>query len=155
MPDLVTHVSVASILFRISRSPGHLALFLLGTILPDLLTRPVCIPFPETMWLVAPLHTPVGFILICLLVSSYFEQGIRHQVLVALLAGGFLHMALDSLQTGVGDTNYLWAFPFVSWGKTLGLIGPEDSLYAAPFLLALALGIEAFVRRTRRRRGDN
>lgn len=147
MPDLITHISFASILFRATRFSRHLVLFLLGTTLPDILTRTFYILFPGTEWLVAPLHTPIGFTIVSLLAAFFFVREMRAGVFLALLAGGFLHMFLDAFQVGVGGAGYLWAFPFHNWSETFGFFGPEDSLYAAPFLLCIAIALEIFVRR--------
>ena len=38
-------------------------LFLVGNLLPDLLTRPFYAVFPKLYWAIAPLHTPVGQVL--------------------------------------------------------------------------------------------
>ncbi|MFC1889456.1 zinc dependent phospholipase C family protein [Thermodesulfobacteriota bacterium] len=146
MPDLITHISVASILFRVSRASSHLVLFLLGTTLPDLLTRTFYILFPVTKWLLTPFHTPIGFTLVSLLAALFFAREIRAGVFFTLLAGGGLHMFLDAFQVGVGGVSYLWAFPFHEWSETFGFIGPEDSLYAAPFLLCAAIALEIAAR---------
>ena len=147
MPDLITHISAASILFRVSRSSRHLVLFLLGTTLPDLLTRTFSIPFPGTKWLLAPFHTPIGFALVSLLVALFFAREVRAGAFLAMLAGGCLHMFLDAFQGSVGGVSYLWAFPFHKWSETFGFFGPEDSLYAAPFLLCAAIALEIAARR--------
>jgi hypothetical protein len=42
-----------------------LVLFLFGSILPDLATRPLYQFFPRLYRLFAPLHTPIGIVLRC------------------------------------------------------------------------------------------
>ncbi len=70
MPELVTHISAAYIVSRGTKSITQTAaLFYLGAILPDLLTRPVNILLPPLYWFVRPLHTPLALTMVCLLLS--------------------------------------------------------------------------------------
>ncbi|MFC1718855.1 hypothetical protein ACFL6S_34705 [Candidatus Poribacteria bacterium] len=72
MPDLVTHISAAYLVRRGTKSIAQAgALFYLGVILPDLLTRPVNILLPPLYWFVMPLHTPLALTMVCLLLSYF------------------------------------------------------------------------------------
>jgi hypothetical protein len=115
------------------------AWFLIGTILPDVLTRPFYIVFPSLHWFVMPLHTPVGLVLVCLLISHFLPPPQHRPVFYNLMGGAGLHLLLDICQKQMGDGYHL-LFPF-SWSSVeLSLFWPETSLY----LLPLWLGIGVF-----------
>ena len=132
MPDLVTHLSVGYLVRQgTKRIEQMVALFYLGTILPDVLTRPVNILQPRLYWLVMPLHTPLALTLVCLLLSYLFAETVRREVFLTLLFGVYLHLFLDLFQKSIGPA-YPWLFPF-SWRSfQIGLFWPEDSLVLLP-----------------------
>lgn len=138
MPDLVAHLAsgyAASIPFWQRRTV--VVLFLVGVVLPDLATRPVYILIPGTFWLVAPMHQPVGYTLLCIVVAQFFTSApLRWTAFWSLFTGGVLHFALDALQKHLGD-GYLWFFPFCSCSYSWGLFWPEDSLSLLPLTAGL------------------
>ena len=93
MPDLLSHYAVAHLAVQRWRRPVAV-LFLLGTLLPDLLTRPLYILWPQTYWLVMPLHTPVGFAIMGWMIAALFPNGERRSVFWALLLGALLHFSV-------------------------------------------------------------
>lgn len=120
MPDLITHMAVSHIV----RRPYELArkgktvfpfrsLFYLGTILPDILTRPLYIVFPATFNWTYPFHTLLGMGLIILIISQLFNSGIQKRVFINLTGGTVLHFIVDALQVQMHGNNF-WLFPF-SW----------------------------------------
>ena len=150
MPDLSTHLAVA---YGVRQPFPALArygpVFYLGAVLPDVLTRAVYILWPQAFWLVAPLHTPVGLVLVCWLAALLFEEVWRKGAFLSLLAGVGMHFGLDLLQRHVVSA-YFPFFP-LSWvSPGGGLFWPDDSLYALPFLLA---GIAAWELVRRRKQG--
>lgn len=137
MPDLTTHLATAYLVAETKQNISREArtLFLIGNLIPDLLTRPFYVAFPRLCWLFAPLHTPVGLILVCGLVSYAFEKRLRGVVFKALALGAGLHLLLDALQKRVVDA-YGILFPF-SWKDIyVGIFWPDQSLWALPLLLA-------------------
>lgn len=137
MPDLITHCSVAYLFKWIFRD--KLALFVLGTILPDLLTRGLFIIFPPLVTLLQPMHTPFVLIFICYFLCLFFEEGIRKGVFIALLSGSCLHLFLDLFQIHIGKEEYLWFFPFSWKSYEIGLFWPEASVLTIPFWIILIL----------------
>ena len=124
MPDLITHVAFIHLLrrpFDLKKqiwNPNLRILFYVGTILPDILTRPFYILFPSTFsWTVA-IHTFAGMFIICALIAFFFEVKIRRQVFVLLISGAAFHFLLDAFQKQLIGNNY-WLFP-LSW-KNFGL----------------------------------
>ncbi len=138
MPDLLTHLVVAEGCRKVTRSYSLNSWFLIGTVLPDILTRPFNIIFPSLFWFVMPLHTPVGLFLVCMFLSSFFRPQKQRQVFYNLLGGSALHLLLDLFQKHIGDGYYLF-FPF-SWSSfEIGIIWPETSLYLLPLWIIVGV----------------
>lgn len=163
MPDGLTHLlSGHLVLFRRSGS-GPLALFLLGTIMPDLFIRGGRLFFlwhPHRDWVelyLTPLHTPLALLLLCLAFSQFFQARLRKTALLSLYAGCMLHFFLDFLQRGieglgltkVGMGGYHWFFPLSWYDVQLGIFWPEDAPYALIILIPLSLWL--WISRTRER----
>ena len=140
MPDLATHVAVGYLASTAwpSFTRAGLALFLFGSILPDLATRPLYQFFPRLYWLFAPLHTPVGILLLCTVLTLLLEPKLRHTGFWAPLCGAMLHLALDSLQDRVVDVYGIF-FPFAWKDVYLPLFWPDASLLAMPPVVVCAL----------------
>ena len=131
---------------RPSKRPrSWLAVFCLGAVLPDLLTRAPAVAFPTSRWigfLTAPLGTPAGLVVFCLGFAFLFAQDQRTRTFGWLMAGVGLHLALDLLQKGLGTTGYDWFFP-VSWASPrLGLFWPDETVLILPLLAGLAVAAE-------------
>ncbi len=155
MADLVTHACVAvlwtCIPGRAARGGSHVAPFVLGTCLPDLLSRvPTgivtvarwrwpAIP-EEAVHVFAPLHMPVGIVLASWLASYAFHERVRPAVARALVGGGLLHLAVDVTQRHLG-VGYLLLYPFSTRDLELGWIGSEDTVLAVPLLLPLTVWV--------------
>lgn len=137
MPDIATHVLAAYLVKKVA-GIGPLPLFLLGAILPDILSRPLYIMFPGLFWAVRPFHSIIVIALLCLFLSHLFHQDRRKQAFKVLLAGALFHLFLDFLQKTL-YSNYLWLFPFSTYSPNLGLFWPEESLLALPFLGLISL----------------
>ena len=147
MPDLVTHMAAAYFIVRSSRFRRYRIFFYLGTILPDLLSRPIHILRPQWYFFSIAVHTPLFILVCCLLTAELFPSFRRRTVFGYLFVGVLLHFLLDLLQRHLGD-GYYWLFPF-SWQTfEFGLFWPESSLAFIPLWAAIILLIEwAFYRR--------
>ena len=163
MPDLLTHIISGQFAARLSsqlrplprqRLAFSLAL-LVGSALPDLLARaPVVLSkawshFPLDAVL-NPLHLPIPYALVCLLLSRIVEDSIRRPILLGLLLGGCLHLLLDLGQFNIRSP-YMLLFPFSTQEFQIGLYSPESSVTLLPALVAASLGLEAIVAVRRRR----
>jgi hypothetical protein len=113
MPDLVTHTFAAYVVTRFGPWGAARFLFYLGTILPDVVSRPVYILMPRWYEYTIALHTPLFIALLGLLLSEGFAPALRATARKALLAGAGLHFLLDMMQRHLSG-GYLWLFPF-SW----------------------------------------
>ncbi len=151
MPDLVTHFAAAYFLKIPDRWSRFRVPFYIGALLPDLLARPLSILYPPVSYTVYSLHTPIVSLIVCLLITQFFEKEIRSGVRINLLLGTFLHFGLDIFQKHI-TISYYWLFPF-SWKSfELGLVWPEDSLKAVPVLVILMIVIETAIQVQKRTR---
>lgn len=146
MPDLVTHAVIPYLVVKFWKRLNkiNLAIFLLGAILPDLLSRSFNVFLMRWVLLISdytdPIHTPCMIVLYCGVISFFFADKIRKEVFWFLLLGSFLHLAFDLFQTNFGY-GYDLLFPFSYWRKERGLIWPEDTLWLVPFLAAVWLAV--------------
>ena len=145
--DLVTHMATA-LLAKAALGTRNTPTLLLGVVLPDLAGRvPVVLglaavnaglPVPDVLvygWGV--LHLPFGMLPLCFLLSQAFVE--RRAAFGNLLAGCFLHLALDELQFHIGS-GYPLLFPFSTWHGELGWIGTEATIPWSVPLASLGLG---------------
>ena len=94
-----------------------------------------------------PFHQPVGMVLFSMLLALAFRPGRQGLAFGALLLGMGLHLGVDLLQHHMG-VGYLLLYPFSSWHWELGVLGSEDTVWAAPVLLVLVVGMSWRERRT-------
>jgi hypothetical protein len=144
MPDLLTH-SVAAYLTARRWFPRPAAiLFIVGTMLPDVLSRPFYIVFPVLHWWVMPLHTPVGIAIVCWMIAGFFKIEDRKIIFIALLAGALFHFLLDAPQKHIA-AGYFWLFPFSWTTYEWGLWWSEDSVKILPFVVLLIASVEMII----------
>jgi len=159
MPDLVTHVALSHLVSRPfewrhqkkTTVPMRI-LFYLGTILPDILTRPWYIIYPPTMEWTYPLHTPFGMLIICLMLMLFFKSDLRKKAFLALYSGSLFHFFLDGLQTHLTYTEH-WLYPFSWRGFGLHIMWAEDILLLIPVWLFLIVVLEIIMRGRKRIHG--
>ncbi len=151
MPDLITHLAFTHLVKRPFELKGKVenifpfrVLLYLGTILPDILTRPWYIIFPATKSWTTCLHTPFGVILFSGLLTLFFNPVIQKRVFLNLFAGGMLHFFLDFFQSHIIGTNY-WLFPF-SWKHVgYGLFNPGEIIPLIPLWIVIILIMECTI----------
>ena len=138
MPDLITHMAGAYLVKKGFRITKFLVLFYLGAMLPDLVSRPFHIIWPQTLFASQAFHSPVGSFLICWLVSLFFREDQRKPVFWLLLSGSIVHLIMDAGQMHLIG-GYLWFFPFSMKTFTAGLFWPEDSVRFLPYTMIFVL----------------
>ena len=136
MPDLITHTAGAYLLKKGCRITGFIVLLYLGAMLPDLVSRPLHIFWPRTIWAAQALHSPVGVFLVCWLVSLFFRVDQRKSVFGLLFAGSVLHGLMDVLQKHLIG-GYMWFFPFSTRSFPGGLFWPDTSVRLLPYTILL------------------
>lgn len=143
MPDLISHIASGYLLKPKYKSPQWMGVFLVGICLPDLMTRPFYIIWPQLYWFVMPNHTPIGILLGCLLLSGFFIKEQRNRVFMTLLLGSMAHLALDLIQKHAHG-GYALLFP-ISWQTfELGIFWPEQTLWFLPVWLSATAIIVAW-----------
>ena len=151
MPDLVTHTAAAYLVSRSERFQRFRVLFYVGTILPDILSRPLYILWPDLFFYTVAIHTPVFILLFTLLVGEFFQPALRQTVRLYLLAGIALHFLLDLFHRYL-LTGYYWLFPF-SWSFCeIGLFWPETPVRFIPLWIAIIVMIELLSRLQKHKR---
>ena len=149
MPDLVTHTALGYFVVRRWRHAAYAFLFLIGNMMPDLMTRPFYIIYSPSFWWVYPFHTPLGALVACWGITGLFKKGDRRPVFLAVAGGSMTHLVLDIFQKHAG-MGYIWFSPF-SWVFTdWGLFWPEDALNRLPVLLGAVAVVELSLRIFRR-----
>jgi hypothetical protein len=140
MPELITHTLAFFFIARRFLSDRKLVLFLIGTMLPDLVSRPFNILllrfYPLVSEFTLPLHSPLVVVLYCLLLCYFIQYNLRKQAFLCFLVGSFSHLSLDYLQKHIGP-GYLPLFPFSRWYYENGLFWSEYSIYSAGLLAVL------------------
>jgi len=154
MPDLVTHTFTAYFFGLHPRCRRFRWIFYLGVLLPDLISRPIYILWPQWGGYSAATHTPVFAFIFCGLLSEFFAAPLRSPVRLALWAGCGLHFFLDLFQRHIG-AGYYWFFPF-SWKKyELGWFWPESALPLVPVWIVILLASEMVFWLHRRSRAES
>jgi hypothetical protein len=161
MPEWLTHVLFAYILCSILGmglkiklfSIENTAIVLIGALLPDLVK--VGLGFElmgvEVWDFIAPLHTPVGSLLVAALISLLFYETVM--VFSLLIVGFVTHYLLDLLLGTVSGGGMHLLFPF-SWHEyQLGLIQCDDYRILL-IMVSVALIISLLRYRTKERQVD-
>ena len=149
MPDMITHTAVAYLVARRWFPRPQTIVFIVGTILPDLLTRGVAIVLPASGYWSVPMHTPLGIVVTSWVAAGFFTREHRRDVFIWLVAGAALHCLLDAPQRNL-NIGYFWIFPFWTRLYDGGWYWPEDSLYVMPFLVIAVVALEIGLRVRRR-----
>lgn len=133
MPDVGTHV-VSAYLLGNRLKAKKLAIFLAGSIVPDLLTRTFYLFVSgQVYYYVYPLHTPFGLFFAALLCAQFFRKRLLFFKWFSL--GILFHLFLDLLQKKIYPDGYSWLFPFSAQSFHIPLFWPHESLFILPFLL--------------------
>lgn len=137
MPDLATHLLAGCFTPR----PRRLrVIFFVGLALPDILGRMPMVFWKPSYWFINPFHTPIGVALAAYLIAFLFEPSLRPRVFGNLMAGSGIHLFLDLLQRHITPA-YYWFFPFTWKTFEIPLFWPEQSIWALPFILVLAIAV--------------
>jgi hypothetical protein len=151
MPDGLTHMLAGYMGVRRWLQGGRLTLFLVGSLLPDILFRGGRLLFVGhaqhdflELYL-TPLHTPFTALFVCLALAQFFYSEIRKAAFVLLYVGCLGHFLLDFLQRtieGVGlhvgtIGGYHWLFPLSWLDFQFGLFWAEDAPYALIILIPI------------------
>ena len=159
MADLVTHLC-SGIIAKAATGRPHVAVFLVGTVAPDLFSRVPSMlliqaklrgfSIPDAMiHSFEPLHLPAGMVLLSLCLSMFFRSSERLAVWLNLMGGMLLHLVVDMLQDhhGIG---YVIGFPFFEGSLEVGVVSSEASVRWVPVLLLVSFGVTLWRRKKTR-----
>jgi hypothetical protein len=136
MADLIAHTAFASGLIRSPRFFRFRSVLYVGTVLPDILSRPVYILMPQLYPYTVAIHTPVFMAALSLFLCQFFHANLRAAILKYLWVGIALHFILDLFQKHTFP-DYFWFFPF-SWKSfEIGLYWAEDLFALIPVWIAI------------------
>ena len=145
MADLLTHAAVAYACAR-PAEPQVRSVFVLGTVLPDLLYKMSLYIAGGSTWYSEPSHSPLALLLVAFVGALLFEPAMRKKMFVALWLGSWLHILIDLGKDYLGEGVIMWAFPFSMDRVELGLYQPNQTIYFILPALGLALVMEAVCR---------
>jgi len=140
VPDLISHC-LANRIFAQGKLKKYLLFFLIGTILPDVLTRAPLFFLSNCYrcnWFIGVLHSPIPSILAAALICLLFID--KKPVFFAVLSGIALHLFFDAFQKHLVG-GYYWLYPFSFWTGEWGLFWPETSIKFIPFLLFASIAV--------------
>lgn len=142
MPDWVTHIGIGYLFSRrICRE--DLSLALIGSILPDVISRIEVILFDFLHLFIFKdfsfrcFHTP--FMLACLCMAVALLNIRPARTFTILFVFSLLHLFLDIIQVSVPGAGVLLFFPFSYKDYSLNLFNPKDPGYLVFFVFFLSI----------------
>lgn len=163
MPDLLAHVLLAYVAFtalawRVPPFPRRLVpVGVVGGALPDLVKvhllvsdgvveSALGVPFS---W--DPIHRLGGIAVLAGLGAVLFDRPFRRQAFASLLAGGGLHLVLDSLIRRASGLSPPYLYPLTWWQPPAGDLYLSSDLWPTALAIAAAAAVFAHDRRRRAR----
>lgn len=147
MPDWLTHLVIGLILIELIhlKKKGWKSLIMLGTILPDILTKLLLvekwIPLPEGFSVLTAFHSPLILALFILLIAPLFRHNYR-VIVLALGLGTTSHILSDLMLHHLDPASGIMLFyPFSFVRFSFGWVWPEQSYLIFVPLLIIYLGI--------------
>jgi hypothetical protein len=142
VPDLLTHATAGYLISRGLLKDHRIAYFVLGSVIPDVMTRIPGILFQRFIGLPVAhffdaYHTPAAFFISAYLICFMFPERERLTAFSCISSGALLHFVFDLLQEQFYLPIYMPYFPFnfdtIQWP----LFHIHASLFIAPVLLLL------------------
>ncbi len=149
MADLLTHYASARLASAGLRSRDSAAFVVLGTFLPDLVSKSLYWVMQADPDFDDPAHSIVGLALLCYLASLFTPERGRPAAFGAFYAGALLHVFVDLFKDNLGTGSARPLLPFSTWSLEFGWIDPENVVLLLPFAL-LAVGLAHLIERRRR-----
>jgi hypothetical protein len=153
MPDLITHLLATHF---ISRTPNlfrnkllsfyntYRPLIYLGTIFPDLISKPFAFLSWKLYNFSIALHSPFCVIIECFVFSRFFYTKDRKTTFRIMIFFSFFHIFVDSLQEGI-NPGYQILYPFSFKRYGFNLVSSEMYLQSLVILLVVAILIETYL----------
>jgi len=144
MPDLFAHFASGYLVSQPANLRQNSPFLVLGTILPDILTRIPEIIFDRLLGIpvfhfVIIFHSPFCLLLSTFAISLLLDSQIRLAGFFLILMGSFVHVILDLMQKQFGQAVYMPYFPFSFETLQWGLFHYNASISLFPVLLLLVI----------------
>lgn len=153
MPDLLTHWAAAAVPATALRDRRLQAVLVLGTFLPDVVSKGLQRIVLAPTYFSDPSHSFVGLIPLAYGFSLFLEAGWRKAGFIAIYAGAVLHVLLDLVKSNLGGAGMRIFTPFSLAPAELGLISTENVIYLLPLDVLVLLACFLVDRRRRAVRG--
>lgn len=147
MPDLFTHYVAARAPGTLVRDPRLLALLILGTFLPDFVSKGLYWILRSGEAYPAASHSILGVILISYVACLFVDEALRKPGFAMLAVGGFIHILLDMVKDNLGAGAVRPFLPFSPRAVEFGWIDPEDVVLLAPVNAVVLAAVLLYERR--------
>ena len=137
MPDLFTHFVAARVPGAFMPDRRVQALFIVGTFLPDLVSKGLYWVTWSPVNFMAPSHSIVPAALFCYAGALLLEQRWRERAFAALYGGSLLHIAVDLIKDNLGSGSAYLLYPFSTVGTEFAWIDPENFVLLIPIDAAI------------------
>jgi hypothetical protein len=153
MPDLITHLVATHF---ISRTPNlfrnklldfynaYRLLIYLGTIFPDLISKPLAFLSWKLYNFSIALHSPFCVLIECFIFSQFIYIKNRKTTFGIMIFFSFFHILVDSLQEGI-NPGYQILYPFSFNRYGFNWVSSEMYLQALVVFLIIAILIETYL----------
>jgi len=150
MADLLTHLAAARMPAAFVRDRRYSALLVIGTFLPDLVSKGLYWVTRAPGDFTVPTHSLAGLLVLSYGAALFVEERLRRGAFLALLAGGLVHVAVDVLKENMGMGNTYFFHPLSTYSFEIGLIDNLNVILLVP--VDAAILILAWMLERRRRR---
>lgn len=147
MADLVTHLTSAALPGTFLRDRRFAALLVIGTFMPDLVSKGLYWVTRAHSDFTIPTHSLVGLVLLAYLGALFVDADLRRPAFRALLLGGLIHVAVDHVRDSLGWGTANVLYPFSTASAELPWIHQENLPLLIPFDLAILAVLWAVARR--------
>ena len=148
MADLVTHLTTAQLGGTWLRDRRIAAIFVIGTIVPDIVSKGLYWVTQAHSDFTIPSHSILGLLALGYLGSLFFEATLRRAAFWALFLGSLLHVGIDHFRDNLGWGTAHVFYPFSTASFEIPCIHPENLVLLIPIDLAI-LGILWIITRNR------
>jgi hypothetical protein len=150
MADLFTHLVAARLPASALSHPRLVALFVIGTFLPDLAAKGLFWVARSAPGRSVPAHSILGVLLLSYTASLFIDSGLRGQAFWALFGGALVHIAVDLAKDNMGLGAAVPFDPFLGYSLELGWMFPDNFVLLFPLNAGVLLTQWIVERRLRR-----
>ncbi|MCR4316332.1 MAG: hypothetical protein NUW37_08295 [Planctomycetes bacterium] len=119
-------------------------LWAFGNVVPDVITKFMADILKTPPYFPVPVQTPIGWIVVCYLLSFLFVERQRKTVFFVLLLGGFAHIFLDYFEYHLEGVGQMMPFAPFSYERTSFWVVQNDMSFMrfTPVMVLIAIAVE-------------